>query len=169
MHSNGISAQSFKGAYFVKGSGKEVKDFEDAAKSKTYDKPDSLCTKVVGDGYTSCDMPACLLVVTGDNDIKAYKKFLKNEDKFCRSIPKNELKRIKADNCDDWASRIRETIINHMNSYMEIVKENCKFKNTPDTLDAADALRALDADKFDWRNGKIKDNKSDYNNSSMRK
>ena len=97
MQINRISNTQFKGAYFITGCGKEVKEAEEKIESKLKDNYD--ITKL-GYGYTTNEAPAYILVTTGD-DVARYNKFAAARQRDCYNALLEENPEKSAENFDD--------------------------------------------------------------------
>lgn len=153
MNIGKISNAQFRGAYYIKGKGADVKQTEDLIKSNYKDR---LKVAQIGSGYLTNDTPTSILVTTR-YDVDVYDYLDRWEKECCNDIAEqypNSLKREDFENLQDFL-KYKIAYDDFVN--IKAIEDNCEFIENPKTLEAEDVLDAIKHDRFDFEYGEIEE------------
>lgn len=160
MRTSGINlcAQNFKGAYIINGKGKDVKTVREEleALQKCHPK-EKMQIDNVGYGYLENEVPAYLLVTTG-NDVEIYNDYVKNHHNEYRRISELEFPEYAGPNDFSDAIDYIEYFLKH-EAVIDInaIQQGCRFKEDLGIFSALKILKAIKENNFDHINGKLRD------------
>lgn len=156
--SNTYTNNSFKGAYFVAGTGVKVKEAEEAISRYAKNNKDSNISidKRIGDGYTTVELPAVIFVTTGD-DVKEYNKFLAKKAEYCSECASANPDPLKHKKFETNMEKNAHGIAYKAFINKKAIIENCDFENGLKNLKAEKVLEAINHNAFDYENGIIEE------------